>query len=141
MPLGLINVDVGSVLSGAGQLAKDIRAALTGKEPIDAGKAAELALKAAEMENGLLLAQVKINEVEAANPNLFVSGWRPGAGWCAVLGLFYTFIGFPMISWASSIWKFPAPPQTDTTILMELLFALLGLGAMRSYDKAQGTAR
>ena len=136
-----INIDVGSVLSGAGQLAKDLRAAFTGKEPIDANKAAELAIRAQELENGLILAQAKINEVEVANPNLFVSGWRPGAGWTAVAGLFYTFIAYPFLTWASAIWKFEPPPQTDTALLLQLLFALLGLGAMRSYERKQGVAR
>lgn len=141
MGLGVINVDVGSVLSGAGQLAKDLRAAFTGQEPIDANKVAELAIRAQELENGLLLAQSKINEIEAASPNLFVSGWRPAAGWSAVLGLFYTFLAYPLITWASSIWKFAGPPQTDTTILMELLFALLGLAGLRTHEKKQGVAR
>ena len=47
MGISLANIDLGSALSGAGQLFKDIRTALTGKEPIDSTKAAELTIKPA----------------------------------------------------------------------------------------------
>lgn len=31
--------------------------------------------------------QLAINQAEAANPNLFVAGWRPGVGWVCVVAL------------------------------------------------------
>ena len=45
MSISLANLDVGGIFSGIGTLAKDLRTAFTGKEPLDANKAAELALK------------------------------------------------------------------------------------------------
>ena len=45
-----VNLELGNIFTGLGGLAKDLRAAFTGKEPIDANKAAELALKAQELE-------------------------------------------------------------------------------------------
>jgi hypothetical protein len=39
---GLVNVDVGSVLNGLGSMAKDIRVAITGKDPATEEKLAEL---------------------------------------------------------------------------------------------------
>jgi len=50
MGISLANLDVGGLFGGIGQLAKDLRTAFTGKEPIDATKAAELALKVQELE-------------------------------------------------------------------------------------------
>lgn len=140
IPITGINIDVGSVLTGAGQFFKDLRAALTGKEPIDANKAAELALKAQEMENGLIMAQAEINKIEAANPNLFVSGWRPGAGWVCVLALSYTYIGQPFVTWGCLNFGWVAPPSINMDGLMTLLLALLGVAGLRTYEKKAGVA-
>jgi hypothetical protein len=140
IPITGINIDVGSVLTGAGQFFKDIRAALTGKEPLDANKAAELALKAQEMENGLIMAQAEINKIEAANPSLFVSGWRPGVGWVCVLALAYTYIGQPFVSWGCFNFGWIAPPSINMDGLMTLLLALLGVAGLRTYEKKSGVA-
>ena len=138
--LSLANLDVGGLFSGLGTLAKDLRAAITGKEPINGEKAAEIALKVQELEAGIVNAQSAVNLAEASNPKLFVSGWRPAAGWVCVLGLLYSVFLRPMISWLATIWRFGAvPPVIDDVILMQLLFGMLGLGALRSYDKRQGT--
>ena len=32
-------------------------------------------------------------------------------------------------------------PLIDTTLTMQILFGILGLGAMRSYDKKNGTSK
>lgn len=138
--VSLANVDVGGLFSGLGTLAKDLRAAITGKEPINGTKAAEIALKVQELEASIVNAQSAVNLAEASNPNLFVNGWRPAAGWVCVLGLLYSVFLRPMISWLATIWSFSAvPPVIDDVILMQLLFGMLGLGALRSYDKKQGT--
>jgi hypothetical protein len=142
MAISLANLDIGGLFSGIGTLAKDIRTAITGKEPINADKAAEIALKLEELEGKARDSQTAVNLAEAANPNIFVSGWRPAAGWVCVLGLFYATFLRPMISWLSTICGFTAvPPVIDTVILMELLFGMLGLGAFRSYDMAKGTKK
>jgi hypothetical protein len=141
MGIGLANIDIGGLFSGIGTLAKDLRAAITGKEPIDATKAAELALKAEELQATVINAQNAVNLAEASNSNLFVSGWRPAAGWVCVLGLLYSVFLRPMISYFSSICGLTAvPPVIDTVILLELLFGMLGLGGLRSWDKKNGAA-
>jgi hypothetical protein len=137
---GLVNVDLGSALSGIGTLAKDIRAAITGKEPIDATAAAELALKAQDLETQVITAQSKIDEVEAASPNLFIAGWRPCIGWICALGVGSAFVLRPVTIWLGVIlgrpWTFP---PIDTSSLMSLVVAMLGLAAYRTVEKAQGT--
>lgn len=98
----------------------------------------ELAKIAAD--NGLQLAQIDVNKTEATNPKLFVSGWRPAVGWVCVLGLFYSFFAWAFLSWASAIWKFPPPPQLDMGTLITLLFGMLGLGGLRTYEKLNNVA-
>lgn len=137
---GLVNIDVGSVLGGIGSLAKDIRAAITGKEPINAAQAAELALKAQDLETQIMTAQAKINEVEAASPNWFVAGWRPCIGWICALGVGSAFVLRPVTIWMGVVlnrnWTFP---PIDTSSLMSLVVAMLGLAAYRTVEKYQST--
>lgn len=139
--LSAVNIDVGSVLSGIGTLAKDIRAAITGESVIDPNKRAEIEMKLLEIENSGLQAQSEINKAEAENPNLFVSGWRPAAGWTCVVGFSYTFLFYPLLSWASLNFKWQTPPEIDATLLVNLLFGMLGLAGMRTYEAKQGVKR
>lgn len=91
-------------------------------------------------ELATMLAQTDINKVEAASASVFVSGWRPAVGWTCVLGLVYTFVGWPALVWASGVWKFPPPPVIDTGTLLTLLGGMLGLGGLRTVEKLNGVA-
>lgn len=105
--------------------------------------------KAAEMKHEVAMslvtsdiAQMAINKEEASHPNVFVSGWRPAVGWVCVIALFFNYIISPLLAWAAVIWMHDAIiPQLDISELLTLLFGLLGMGTLRSYDKRQGTAR
>ena len=96
--------------------------------------------KVLEADLQLALAQTKINEVEAASPDLFKSGWRPGAGWVCVLGLLYQFLAQPLLAWGSTMQGYPAPPVLQLGDLYGLLFGMLGLGAYRSVERVKGKA-
>lgn len=79
--------------------------------------------------------QAEINEAEASNSNVFVSGWRPAIGWIGAGGLAYHFILRPFLvglGWTSL-------PTLDG-MLFELTFALLGFGGLRTYEKIKGVA-
>jgi len=133
-----INIDgnlIGSALGGIGKLAKDIRQAVTGE--ISPEKRAEIEAQLLEIENQGLQAQIELNKIEAQSASVFVSGWRPAAGWVCVLGLFYTFLLQPLLAWATS----SKPPEIDTTLLIQLLFGMLGLAGIRTYEKGKGIAR
>lgn len=84
--------------------------------------------------------QLKINEVEAANPNVFVSGWRPFVGWVCGFGLVYSFIGQPLLAWGSLNWNFAIPPILDLGALLTILGGMLGLGGLRTVEKVNGVA-
>lgn len=90
-------------------------------------------------------AQTDIDKVEAASSSLFVAGWRPFVGWCCGGAFAYQFIAQPLLSWLANLivvnigGTVPILPTLDTSQLTTILLGMLGLGAMRSYDKAQGT--
>jgi len=93
----------------------------------------------------LMVGQLDVNKVEAAHSSIFVSGWRPGAGWVCVAAFAYNFILYPFLLWG---WVIVAPmttgensqpiappPPADASQLLPVLLGMLGIGAMRSHDK------
>jgi len=79
--------------------------------------------------------QLEVNKTEAAHKNLFVSGWRPSIGWVCSLGLLYNTI----IANILGIWV--DLPEIDTALLVPVMMGMLGLGAMRSFEKTKGVSR
>ncbi|MGZ8232484.1 MULTISPECIES: 3TM-type holin [Methylobacter] len=86
------------------------------------------------------LAQIEVNKIEAASTSLLVSGWRPAIGWVCAAGLAYAAILEPLARFAATVVfaYVGAFPVIDTEITLQILFALLGLGGMRTYEKARG---
>jgi hypothetical protein len=136
-------LDLGGIISGFGQLAIDFRTAITGKTPIDESKVAELAARAIELSGLAQKAQTDINLIEAQSPKLFVSGWRPAVGWLCVIGLFVQYLIYPLALWILPIIGHSEIklPVIDISDLYPLLFALLGVGGMRTFEKVKGVAR
>jgi hypothetical protein len=99
----------------------------------------ELAQMAADAD--MAKAQAAINQTEAANPNLFVSGWRPFVGWVCGLGLAYAFLIKPIASPLVQKWSGVPMEALDVGTLLTLLFGMLGLGGMRTVEKMNGVAR
>ena len=95
----------------------------------------EIATMAERHAQELAKGQLEVNKVEAAHHSVFVSGWRPCIGWVCALGLLYNTI----ISNILGIWV--EVPEIDTTLLVPVMMGMLGLGAMRSYEKVQGVSR
>lgn len=88
----------------------------------------------------VMLAQAAINVEEAKSPDSFRGGWRPAVGWVCVTGMAYTYIGAPLLTWASSANGWPAPPTIDTFDLLIMLGGMLGFGGMRSFERIRGKA-
>lgn len=91
-------------------------------------------------ELAAIAGQLDINKVEAANPSVFVSGWRPFVGWVCGLGLVYSFIGQPLLAWGSVNWDFAIPPVLDLGTLITILGGMLGLSGLRTAEKINGVA-
>ncbi len=89
--------------------------------------------------------QAEINKVEAAHNSVFVAGWRPALGWVCALSLATYYLPQHVLAallWLRSCWGAAAlaPYPIGTDSLMELVFALLGLGFFRSAEKFGGVA-
>ena len=100
----------------------------------------DLARLAAETD--LVKGQLAINVEEAKSTSFWVSGGRPACIWVGAVGLAYSSILEPLLRFTAQVGfgYLGAFPVIDTTITMQILFGLLGLGAMRSYDKKNGTS-
>jgi hypothetical protein len=96
----------------------------------------ELAKLAADTD--LAKAQIAVNQAEAANQSLFVSGWRPAIGWVGAAALCYTYIVAPATVFGAQMYGIVPPklPVLDSN-LYELVIGLLGLGAARSWEKVK----
>lgn len=138
---------VSAVGSSIGGLAKDIRTAITGKEAITAEERLKILDSVTEMEKLSLQAdqainegQMKINEIEAASPSFFKSGWRPATAWLCISGFFYMCLLRPLLPWFLTIagQSVPPMPPIETEILLQLLAGLLGLGGFRTFEKVKG---
>lgn len=104
-------------------------------------KVMELAAKAEEAETQLALGQIETNKIEAENPNVFVSGWRPFIGWVGGVSLGYTWIVAPLLQFAFRLFGLDVPlPALDPAEIWPIIAAMLGLGTMRSFEKSRGVA-
>jgi hypothetical protein len=95
----------------------------------------ELATMADNHAQELAKGQLAVNAVEAAHKSLFVAGWRPFVGWICGVGLLYNVL----ISQILAIWF--EVPTVDPSLLTPILMGMLGMGAMRSYEKTKGVQR
>ncbi len=90
----------------------------------------------------LATAQIEVNKVEAAHKSLFVSGWRHAVGWCCVLGMTGHFMVIPFTTSVPALLAIEVTiPLIDLETMMPVLMGMLGLGAMRSYEKTKGVSR
>jgi len=90
--------------------------------------------------------QLSINQAEAANTSVFVSGWRPFIGWVCGVACAWNWIGIPIANFLmvfARLWfTFPdfALSQADISEMMPILMGMLGLGGLRTVEKIQGVA-
>ena len=86
-------------------------------------------------------AQMEVNKAEAASGSVFVAGWRPAIGWVCAAAVAYTYLLVPVGMWLSFLVGKPIakPPVLDAN-LWELMFAMLGLGGLRTFEKIKGVA-
>jgi hypothetical protein len=87
----------------------------------------------------LALKQADVNAIEAASEKWWKAGWRPFIGWVCGSALAYNYVIMPFLVYYTKVIvpTAGAMPYLDMGELMTLLIGMLGVGAMRSYDKAQ----
>jgi len=85
--------------------------------------------------------QLDIDKVEATNPSVFVSGWRPFIGWVCGSACAWNWIGLPIVKLALLIWGHPVDlAPANMTEMMPILLGMLGLGGLRTLEKINGVA-
>jgi hypothetical protein len=92
-------------------------------------------------EAGLIQAQIEVNKAEAQNPRLFVSGARPFITWVCGFAFAYHFVVQPLLAFLMAASGHPvALPAFNMETLLTVLFGILGLGGLRSFEKVKGVA-
>ena len=128
---------MGLDVTGLGAVA-DLAATVIGKIWPDKSAEEQQQMAAAVL---MVQGQLEINKAEAANPSMFVSGWRPAIGWVCGAACAWNWIGLPMVKAGlelsgHSISLSPA----DISEMMPILLGMLGLGGFRTMEKIKGVA-
>jgi hypothetical protein len=92
------------------------------------------------------LSQMEINKEEAKSPSLFVAGWRPFIGWVGgAIFAWHYLIKYMILTFGAFIDARIVTAALNAAPLDENFWAvvsgLLGLGAMRAYEKVKGVSR
>ena len=130
-----MSLPIGEIVKGITNVADEL---ITSKEELR-----QLSLKEKELDNQVLLGQMSINQEEAKHKSIFVAGWRPFIGWVGGIALAWKFILYPLMNWiliVSDVQLNSPIPEIDASELYPIVLGMLGIGAMRSYDKKQGTS-
>lgn len=136
---GLVNFDVGSL---AGSVMDGLDGLFTSDEE---RQAAALKIQTLMAQPHMMQAQANIEA--AKNTNWFVAGGRPSLMWVCAVALFYNWLIKDMIvigivSFNSNAAEIvPLLPSIDGAEVTGLVTALLGLGALRTFEKVKDRAR
>lgn len=102
----------------------------------------EISTMAERHAHELAKAQIEVNKEEAKSSSMFVSGWRPAVGWICATGMGFNFICVPLRNFVAGVSGYPVElVGLDLSEMMPVLMGMLGLGAMRSFEKTKGVAR
>lgn len=101
---------------------------------------AKLAIQ--KVEAKLKEKQLDINKAEATHRSIFVSGWRPFLGWISGLSIGYVYLFQPILDMILQMFQVQVDwVQLDLGQLMPLVLGMLGLGGLRSFEKAKGLTK
>ena len=126
--MGLLSKLIGGSI---GQAAQGVATAINQfVETPEEKKAAEILLMKVQQDPDKW--QAEINKIEAGHRNMFVAGWRPAVGWICVCALSWGWIIAPILQF---IWPNRELPAIEIGQAISLIMALLGMGALRSYEK------
>ena len=138
----MIGETVKNIGEGVSTLANGLRSAITGEmSPEAKARLEELAIQADSINRQ---SQTEINKIEASHKSLFVSGWRPFIGWNCGIAISCHFVIFPLLEWYMAYLEMLGfgeriiLPRLDMNQLIPLVFALLGIGGLRTYEKYKG---
>lgn len=105
-------------------------------------------LKLLEMAQQGDLAQMEVNLADAQSGSFWQAGWRPAVGWACAAAFVFAFLIQPFI-WTVAFYTaefggyeidLSGLPTLDLATMMPILIGMLGLGGLRTYEKAKGKA-
>lgn len=90
----------------------------------------------------LSLAQIEVNKADSTGASAMQRNWRPFIGWVCGAALAWDTILRPVATFAAAWAGHPIPsvPALQSEQLYSLLFGLLGLSGLRSFEKTKGVA-
>jgi hypothetical protein len=133
---------VGSIIEAVGKVAGDL--ITTDKEKMEMEiEQRKLDLEEKKLDMAGDMAQIAVNTEEAKSSSFFVSGWRPFIGWGCGIAFIYSALIEPICRFvATTVFMYNGSfPVIDSNLTMQVMLGMLGLGAMRSYEKSNGVAR
>ena len=103
----------------------------------------DLATMAERHAQELAKGQLEINAAEAKHRSIFVAGWRPFIGWTCGIALAWHFVLAPVVIFGAGYAGVTLPelPTFDMDSLMTVLLGMLGLGGLRTFEKAKGLTK
>lgn len=113
--------------------ALDLGGKLLDKILPDPVQRAQAQLQLEQLRQSGELAQIAVNQQEAASQNLWVAGWRPGVGWCCAAAFAYHELLEPLLTYImAACGHVFALPQFNDSVLTMTLMGMLGL---RGFEK------
>lgn len=111
-------------------------------------KLAELSQKGDDTLLSIVSASAKaandLNLIDAKSDDKYRTRWRPTIGWVCALGLAWEFLMRPFVVTAVIVFvdneSAALVPSLDTAQIIGLVSSLLGMGALRTYEKHKGKA-
>jgi hypothetical protein len=97
-----------------------------------------------EMQAAMLVVQgqLDVNKAEAGSSSVFVAGWRPFIGWVCGAACGWNWIGLPIAKVGLGLAGISLElAPADLTEMLPVLMGMLGLGALRTFEKTKGVAR
>tara|TARA_R100001129_G_scaffold180632_1_gene158898 strand:+ start:1749 stop:2144 length:396 start_codon:yes stop_codon:yes gene_type:complete len=103
----------------------------------------EIATMAEKQAHEANMGQLEINKMEAQHRSVFIAGWRPFLGWGLSFAMIWHFVLVPMITFGFAYAGVVPPelPAFDMESLMTVLLGMLGLGGLRTFEKAKGLTK
>lgn len=102
----------------------------------------EISTLAERQAHDIAKAQIEVNRSESQTGSLFIGGWRPSVGWVCVLGFGINFLVIPLANMYLTVTKSPLLiPPLDVSEMLPVLLGMLGLGGMRTIEKAKNVAK
>ena len=97
----------------------------------------ELAQLASDTD--LMKGQIEINKIEASSTKAFIAYARPFILWTCGVAFAYAAIVDPCARFvANVIYHYTGPfPAIDTSLTMQVMLGILGLGGLRTYEKVK----